>query len=212
MAAEGDQIDLSPVLAAAYGSGQAVGALVRIVEDGDSTAAKLQVDVDGTANGVHWTTIGRLDDIHLGDTVNVILNSSQPAGTTLTLQGNFGLTGDFNGDGNSDVLWRNDSGQVAVWFMNGSQVESGPGVQGAGTDWHIVGTGDFNNNNKSDVLWRNDSGQVAVWLMNGSQVCLAQELREQIPFGMSAARGTSTVTAIAMCFGAMTVARWRSGS
>ena len=86
MAAEGDQIDLSPLLAAAYGSGQAVGALVRIVEDGDSTAARLQVDVDGTANGVHWTTIGRLDDIHLGDTVNVILNSSQPAGTTLTLQ------------------------------------------------------------------------------------------------------------------------------
>src|SRR6266542_3776884 len=28
-------------------------------------------------------------------------------------------TGDFNGDGNSDVLWRHDSGQVYFWQMDG---------------------------------------------------------------------------------------------
>jgi VCBS repeat protein len=30
--------------------------------------------------------------------------------------------GDFNGDGQSDILWRSDSGAVAEWLMNGTQV------------------------------------------------------------------------------------------
>ena len=27
-------------------------------------------------------------------------------------------TGDFNGDGKSDILWQNDNGQAAIWLMN----------------------------------------------------------------------------------------------
>ena len=30
--------------------------------------------------------------------------------------------GDFNGDGQSDILWRNDNGAVAEWLLNGSTV------------------------------------------------------------------------------------------
>jgi hypothetical protein len=29
-------------------------------------------------------------------------------------------TGDFNGDGMSDILWRDTSGNTAIWFMNGA--------------------------------------------------------------------------------------------
>ena len=29
---------------------------------------------------------------------------------------------DFGGDGRADVLWRNDSGQVALWTMDGAQI------------------------------------------------------------------------------------------
>ena len=32
--------------------------------------------------------------------------------------------GDYNVDGHSDVLWRNDSGQVVIWEMNGNQIVS----------------------------------------------------------------------------------------
>jgi hypothetical protein len=32
------------------------------------------------------------------------------------------LTGDFNGDGMSDILWRDTSGNVAIWEMNGAAV------------------------------------------------------------------------------------------
>jgi len=34
-------------------------------------------------------------------------------------------TGDFNGDGYSDILWRNTDGDVAIWLMNGFQLGSG---------------------------------------------------------------------------------------
>jgi hypothetical protein len=41
--------------------------------------------------------------------------------------------GDFNGDGNSDILWRNDNGTMAEWLMNGSQISASlvPSSQGS---------------------------------------------------------------------------------
>ncbi len=172
-AAEGDRIDISALVSAAFGSGQAVGALVRVVENGDGTGALVQVDVDGTGPGSHWTTIAQLDGIHLGNTVNVVLSSSQPTGTTLTLQGDYGFAGDFNGVGNADLLWRNDNGALATWQMNGSQVQSSGVVAAVGADWHVVGVADFNHDNMSDILWRNDNGAVALWEMNGTQILTA---------------------------------------
>ena len=34
-------------------------------------------------------------------------------------------TGDFNGDGKSDILWQNDDGTPAIWLMDGMNVISG---------------------------------------------------------------------------------------
>jgi len=33
-------------------------------------------------------------------------------------------TGDFNGDGQTDILWRDISGSVAIWTMDGSVISS----------------------------------------------------------------------------------------
>jgi hypothetical protein len=53
-------------------------------------------------------------------------------------------TGDFDGDGKTDILWRNDGGTVLVWFMSGSTILAQPGLSTVpGPDWHIQGTGDF---------------------------------------------------------------------
>ena len=39
------------------------------------------------------------------------------------------LIGDYNGDGKSDMLWRDSSnGNNAIWFMNGTQIDSAVGV------------------------------------------------------------------------------------
>jgi uncharacterized repeat protein (TIGR01451 family) len=77
---------------------------------------------------------------------------------------------DFNGDGNSDVLWRQDGGQVYVWEMNGLQTKGEGRVELVTNDWHIQGVGDFNGDGNSDLLWRQDSGPVYLWEMNGRQI------------------------------------------
>jgi FG-GAP-like repeat len=83
---------------------------------------------------------------------------------------------DFTGDGRADVLWRDSSGQTALWTMNGSAIvgsgsfTSGGSTVNPDTSWSIAGTGDFDGDGKSDVLWRNTAGQLALWLMNGSSI------------------------------------------
>jgi hypothetical protein len=71
---------------------------------------------------------------------------------------------DFNGDGRSDILWRNDNGQIGDW-LGGANGGFGPGWGTAvSLDWKVVGTGDFNGDGRDDILWRNDNGQVSDWL------------------------------------------------
>ena len=81
------------------------------------------------------------------------------------------VTGDFDGNGTSDVLWRNvNSGQTAIWFMSGTQSSGVATTQQLGPDWHVIATGDFNGDGKTDVVWRNaNTFHTAVWLMNGAQ-------------------------------------------
>jgi hypothetical protein len=79
-------------------------------------------------------------------------------------------TGDFNGDGKSDIVWRDTGGNVAVWLMNGAQLSQSAVLGSVPTAWSIVETGDFNGDGKSDILWHDTSGNVAIWFMNGAQV------------------------------------------
>jgi hypothetical protein len=78
------------------------------------------------------------------------------------------VASDFNGDGRSDILWRNDSGYVAEWQLNGVTLGDAGGVASLPASWHLVDSaGDYNGDGRSDILWRNDSGYVAIWQMNG---------------------------------------------
>ena len=46
-------------------------------------------------------------------------------------------SGDFNGDGKSDILWQNDSGAPAIWTMDGTTVTGGAILTNPGSDWHL---------------------------------------------------------------------------
>jgi FG-GAP-like repeat len=76
---------------------------------------------------------------------------------------NPGIRNDFNGDGKSDILWRNDNGVIASWQMDGTAAPAPVHFGVASADWKIAGTGDFDGNGKSDILWRQDGGTIAVW-------------------------------------------------
>jgi hypothetical protein len=85
---------------------------------------------------------------------------------------NVSVRNDFNGDGKSDILWRNDYGSVALWQMNGANVASTAltSTPSLAASWKTAGTGDFDSDGKSDILWRNDDGRVVIWQMNGATV------------------------------------------
>jgi hypothetical protein len=48
---------------------------------------------------------------------------------------NVAFTGDFNGDGRSDILWRNSNGDTSIWLMNGTSVSSTSGVGIVPASW-----------------------------------------------------------------------------
>jgi hypothetical protein len=50
------------------------------------------------------------------------------------------------------LLWRDISGNIAMWFMNGAQVSSFSGLGNIATTWSIVGTADFNGDGNGDIL------------------------------------------------------------
>jgi hypothetical protein len=81
-----------------------------------------------------------------------------------------GIAHDYNGDGEADLLWRDTTGNVAMWLMNGSTVISSGGLGNIPTNWSIVGQRNFNGDGKADLLWRDTSGNVAMWFMNGAAV------------------------------------------
>lgn len=81
-----------------------------------------------------------------------------------------GAPTDFNQDGRSDLLWRNDNGSLVGWTMSGVTSIGGGLVGVATTDWKVVGTGDLNKDSRADILWRNDNGSLYVWYMNGLNV------------------------------------------
>jgi hypothetical protein len=89
---------------------------------------------------------------------------------TLTLNNNGTVSqkyNDFNGDSNSDILWRNIDGRVAIWSLDGI-IATSQSVGSLTPDWTIAGTGDFNGDLSDDILWRNADGAVATWQLNDS--------------------------------------------
>ena len=82
-------------------------------------------------------------------------------------------TGDFNGDGYGDILWRNANGDTSIWLMSGNgndvKVLSTTDLGGVPASWFVVQTGDFNGDGKADILWRNSNGDISIWLMTPTQ-------------------------------------------
>jgi hypothetical protein len=81
-------------------------------------------------------------------------------------------SGDFSGNGNTDLLFQHTDGTLALWPMDGIR-QSSPArllIPGKPADPNVkaVATGDFNRDGKTDILFQNTVGALSVWYMNGS--------------------------------------------
>lgn len=70
---------------------------------------------------------------------------------------------DFNGDGFSDLLWRNGGdGRNAIWRSGNSATQQS--ILPVATAWQVVGEGDFDGDGRADIVWRHaTAGRNAIW-------------------------------------------------
>jgi glucose/arabinose dehydrogenase len=164
--------------------------------NGTQVVANPQVGIINAAGGWHhqdkgdFNGDGKTDLLFLNDTNHGVaiwqMNGTQvvasPQVGTINAAGGwrYQSTGDFNGDGKSDLLFLNDANHgVAVWEMDGTHVVASPqvGTINAAAGWHFQTTGDFNGDGKTDLLFLNDTNHgVAVWEMDGTQVIASPQV------------------------------------
>jgi hypothetical protein len=106
---------------------------------------------------------------------SVDVTVTTPVGTSPTSSADkFGYepSHDFNGDGKSDVLWRDTSNNIGMWLMNGASISQNKVLGAVLSTWAVVGQRDLSGDGKSGVLWRDTGGNLGIWLMNGTQIAL----------------------------------------
>lgn len=85
---------------------------------------------------------------------------------------NIVATGDFNGDGKTDLAWRRSSdGLLEVQFLNGIAPAGGGVIANNPFDssWNVVARGDFNGDGKTDLVWRRSGdGLLEIQFLNGT--------------------------------------------
>lgn len=90
--------------------------------------------------------------------------ASRPQGSTASPY-------DFNGDGRTDLLWRNErTDELAVWLMNGTAPSRITPLGALSRDWQFLGSGDFDGDGLADLLLEDRRRrEYQIWFMNGDR-------------------------------------------
>ena len=110
-----------------------------------------------------------------------LFNPSTPGDVNWRVAG----SGDFDLDGNPDLLFQHEDGTMAVWFLNGVTLlrASLLSPSNPGTVWRVVSVVDRNADGKPDLLFQHDKGTLAVWFMDGIRLKDAKILDPANPGG-----------------------------
>ena len=98
-----------------------------------------------------------------GVTGSLVVSAAAAGGVQLSLTPD--VRNDFNGDGRSDILWRDGSGTLSEWLgqADGSFAWNPVANYEVQASWTMVGAGDFNNDGRDDILWRDTAGVFSQW-------------------------------------------------
>jgi Cadherin domain/FG-GAP-like repeat len=134
------------------------------------TAPDFMVPTDADGNNSYEVNV-RASDGALFDDQAIAVYVTGVSGTGMPPGWQTRGTGDFDRDGDSDILWRHQDGAVATWEMEHGQHVATHDIAFASTGWDILTSGDFDGDGDSDILWRHRDGAVASWEMeNGAYV------------------------------------------
>ena len=109
------------------------------LKSADNTVGAWTTNVSGRVAG--WTTVGSF-----GSDTQVL------------------ALGDFDGDGQTDLLLRNDNGAVGGHFTDG---RGWAYFQSLGDEWTVAAVGDLNGDGRSDLVLKHDAGFAGSWLTQG---------------------------------------------
>ena len=71
---------------------------------------------------------------------------------------------DFNGDGKSDLLWRNSSTGANLIWKGADSGNTQDATTIANQDWQITSAADYTGDGKADIIWRNETdGGNVMW-------------------------------------------------
>src|SRR5262249_36535089 len=118
-----------------------------------STALNYQWKHNGNAiDGATSATL-TLQSVQASDEGNYNVVVSNSVGSTTSSSAHLHLkgkrtAGDFDNDGNPDILLINTDRTLAFWLMNGVKIVSSVAPYKLAEGWKIVGTGDFNKDGK----------------------------------------------------------------
>lgn len=147
------------------------------------TPLKLQAPALAAA----WNVVGAADITGDGRPELLLVNQATRRftywiinGTTPAYQSHFAIgagdrlvaTGDFNRDGQQDLVWQGESRQLRLWWSNGSTLDVAPAPisNPLNAGWRVLGAGDVNGDGRSDLLFFNaDTKLFTYWLMWGTQ-------------------------------------------
>ena len=93
---------------------------------------------------------------------------------------------DYDRDGSSDYLWRNQATGENLWWLMDAQGSTFTGFVKLTTvaypEWTIVGAIDTNGDQQVDILWRNTkTGSNLWWMMQGDQIASVKEIQDLNP-------------------------------
>src|SRR6266567_3270639 len=166
--------------------GNASPVLTRVVGSNGYLAQNQYVELIGTPYGGPHTVSVTFPAINADGTVGAgtrVVSTVARAGDRLRFYSppannglgrvtkRFGSTSRFrdsDGDGKSDVFWRDTSGQVNVWKMNDLWLDSAAEIAiQPDSDAILATTGDFDGDGKADLVWHNPiTGEVRIWTID----------------------------------------------